>query len=113
MDEKTIEKIALLTTIIGLLFLYIIAQDIIPNVLPETKLDQTTITTISGTITKMTTVDKALFLEIEGQTTQTKKVIVFTSEPTGVKQGDHVEISGTTQIRNGQEEILATEIKLK
>ena len=113
MDQKTIEKMAIITTIVGIILLYIISQDITPTVLKETIPDTTKTMTITGTITKITTVDKAIFIEVEGQTIETTKAIVFTSEPIGIKTGDHVEIQGATQIHNGKVEIIANEIKLK
>ncbi len=113
MDQKTIEKMAIITTIVGLLLLHIISQDITPtyqNNQPSSSPNQIN---IQGTITKITTIDKAIFLEVEGQTIQTKKVIIFTQEPIGIKVGDSVEVEGTTQTRNGQHEIIANEIKLQ
>ncbi len=113
MDQKKLEKISIIVVLAGLIFLYIIANDITPNILPETKIDPTKTVTITGIVQNSKQVEKALFLTIDAERREETNVIIFSSEPIGVKMGDHVEITGTTQIRNSKEEIIADEIKLK
>ena len=113
MNQPQLEKIALVIAIAGLLFLYVIANDITPNVLPETAPDLSKSTTLNGIVTEIHTSQKAIFLTVDAQRTDQTKVIIFSDEPLNIKNGDHVEIQGTTQTQNGEEEVIASNVKLK
>ena len=114
MNEKTIFKISIISTIIGLLFLLLYAGEIdlkaVSNIedIPEEELIK-----IKGTVTSLRTSDKTIFLEVEGETVQKNQVIVFSDQDIYLKEGDYVEISGMVEEYNGKKEIIANEIIVK
>jgi len=111
MNEKTIFKISIISTIIGLLFLLLYAGEIdlkaVSNIedIPEEELIK-----IKGIVTSLRTSDKTIFLEVEGETVQKNQVIAFTDQDIYLKEGDYVEISGMVEEYNGKKEIIANEI---
>lgn len=114
MNEKTIFKISIISTIIGLLFLLLYAGEIdlkaVSNIedIPEEELIK-----IKGIVTSLRTSDKTIFLEVEGETVQKNQVIVFSDQDIYLKEGDYVEISGMVEEYNGKKEIIANEIIVK
>jgi len=114
MEEKHILQASLIITLIGLIFLYFYAEELdtkvtptIENVHPATQIK------MIGKITKVTTTDKATFLQIEGQRIETTNVILFNKEEIFLPEGAYVEVYGTVEEFNNQKEIVASKIILK
>jgi DNA/RNA endonuclease YhcR with UshA esterase domain len=113
-NERTLLKISITITIIGLSFLFLYSEEIdlreiasIDTQLPEE------IVTMQGIVQKVQPSDKVLFMNVAGQRTENVDVILFTEENIYVKKGDSVEISGTVEEYKGKKEIIANKIRLK
>lgn len=114
MEEKHILQASLIITLIGLTFLYFYAEEFDTKVTPSVEQVQpSTQIKMIGKITKITTTDKATFLQIEGQRIETTNVILFNKENIFLPKGAYAEIYGTVENFNGQKEIVASKIVLK
>ncbi|MBI4983428.1 hypothetical protein HZC32_02190 [Candidatus Woesearchaeota archaeon] len=111
MEEKMLYKVSTALIIAGIIILFLYAEEFdlkgiesIETVQPQEPIK------ISGTITKLTPRDKALFLEIEGNRVEKTDVIVFSSEPLFLQKGDFVEVYGTTEEYKGTKEVIASKV---
>lgn len=112
MNEKTLLKISLAATILGLTFLFFYAGQFdlraIENAnLPEEKVQ------LQGIIKTLQMKDKVAFMVIEGQRVETTPVVVFPPEELFLKAGDYVEIVGTVEEYQGKKEVVASSVILK
>jgi len=100
--------------LLGLTFLYFYSDELDTKVTPS--LESTPPSqqiTLLGKITKITTTDKATFLQIQGQRIETANVIVFNKENILLPEGAYAEITGRVEEYHGQKEIIAQKITLK
>ena len=114
MNEKNLSKIALLTTILGLLFLWWYAGQITTKSnahLEEIPAEKEM--TVRGIVSRISQQDKAWFLEVDGETIEKVPVVLFPKEDIFLQEGDYVEIRGQTKIYKGKKEIVASEVKVK
>jgi len=114
MQEKTIYRVSVIITILGLIFLFFYAEEVklgkidtIENLPAQEKV------VMQGIVTKLTNIDNAIFIEIEGSRVEKTSVIVFNDQELFLKEGDRVEISGLVEDYNGKKEIIASKVTLK
>jgi len=111
MQEQTLFKIALISAIIGLVFLFLYSQTI--DLKQVEHLDDAFLTEqikINGVIESITSTNKATFLKITGSKIDTFDVILFPEEKIDLKEGDAIEITGKIEEYNGKKEIIADKI---
>jgi len=114
MKEKTLLKIALLTSIIGILVLLFILEKIdlsSSNIGNITKQDLDKKVKIKGEVIKVGETPGLYLLNIRdfsGEIT----VVVFKDEPLGINQGDILEIEGQVAIHKDKVEIIAKRITI-
>jgi DNA/RNA endonuclease YhcR with UshA esterase domain len=111
MQEKTILKISILITLIGLMILFVLSESLELNVV--NKIDQVPAeeeVKMSGIIGKVTNSEKVTFLKLEAEKKEFVDVLLFQSEPLSLHQGDYVEITGTVEEYEGKKEIIANKI---
>ena len=114
MEEKTIFKVSLIITILGLLFLYFYADEFTANIVQNIdNLPKTSQVTIKGKIQSLTIKDKAIFLKIEGEQTITTDAIIFQKEALYLHEGDNVEITGNVEDYQRKKEIVASKVIIK
>lgn len=113
MQEKTLQKVAIIVALLGLIFLSFYAENLqfrevarIDSEVPEEKVR------MQGKVTRVSPQDKVIFLELDGEIIEKVKVILFTDESVYLKQGDRVEISGTVEEYQGEKEVIANEVVL-
>ncbi len=110
MKEVTLIKLALISSIIGIIILYISVENISLN---ETEINKITYADndikIKGVITKLDEREKVTFLEISQPNTM--NVVVFKDSKFDLKQNDYVEVIGSVEEYNGKLQIIAEEIK--
>ena len=114
MQEQTLFKIAIISTIMGLVFLFLYSQTI--DLKQVGHLEDAFINEqvkINGIIEQITTTEKATFLKISGSKTDTFDIILFPEEEIELNKGDLVEITGKVEEYNGRKEIIASEVFLK
>ena len=114
MDEKTIFKISFVTIIVGLLFLYFYVDEISLEVVETIDtIEPTKLVKMKGTVSKIHTTDKAIFLTIQGSRVETTEIIFFPKEDVFLRKGHYVEIQGVVEEYRGKKEIIASEIIIK
>ena len=114
MQEKQLIKISLIVASIGLLILLffadsfeLVAVNNIENIENEQEVK------LKGVITRLTQLDKVVFIELEGQQAIKSDVILFPNEELYLQEGNYVEIIGTIEEYNNKKEVIANEIILK
>lgn len=114
MEEKTIVKISLAITILGLGFLFLYAEQFDAQKLEELQsIPSDEYIQMKGKVTRMKTTDNAVFLEIEGEKIIKTEVILFSGENLFLKEGDYVEVEGMVEDYNHQKEVIASKVVLK
>lgn len=114
MQEKTIVKIAYILILFGFAFLIIYSNEIdLEKVQDIDSIQNNEEVRIKGVVDSVTTKDKAVFLTITGQKTETLNIILFGDKEVHLKAGDEVEISGKVEEYNGKKEIIASEVFLR
>ncbi|MEK6835747.1 MAG: OB-fold nucleic acid binding domain-containing protein [Nanoarchaeota archaeon] len=112
MDEKQLLKIALFTSLIGLIILLIIEQKIDltnSNISNITRDDIDDKVKIKGEITRITETPGLYIIDVKDFTGEIK-VIVFKDQPLELKNGDIIEVEGTVALYKDFVEIIAKRI---
>ena len=108
MEEKTIYKVSLVLIIVGLIILlFYVDQLDFKAVATLDEVKNSELVQLTGEVTKVTKLDKAIFLEVEGCKMEKNTVIVFDSEQQFLQEGDSVEITGLVEEYNGKKELIA------
>jgi DNA/RNA endonuclease YhcR with UshA esterase domain len=114
MQEKTILKVSLIVILIGLSFLFFYAEELeLQNVAEIDSIPAEEEVKMSGIISKVTNSEKVIFLKLEAEKKEYVDVLLFNEEEIFLKEGDYVEISGTTEEYQGKKEIIANKIVKK
>jgi len=115
MQEKTIYKISLVVMVCGLFFLYFYADNV--DLKSVDKLDSSmTDETVSvvGEIERISVAEKATFIKLSNvEKVRDTEVILFPEGELFIVEGDVVEVSGTVEEYNDQQEIIADKIVKK
>ncbi len=114
MEEKTISKVALITTIIGLLLLFFLSEnststitETIKDSAPQEKVN------IEGLVTKVVNKNGAYFLDLDATRKEKMNIIVFPSEELFLKEGNIIALQGVVQEYKGEREVIASKIIIK
>jgi DNA/RNA endonuclease YhcR with UshA esterase domain len=111
MRESTLVKVSIITALAGLAFLLLYAGK--AELHPALPLDSREIeekVLMKGSVTQLRSQDKVLFLQLEGERTDTVDIIAFPEEELFLQQGDYIEVAGTVEEYNGKREIIASKI---
>jgi len=115
MKEKTLFKIALICSFLGLIGLYFISDKISVDRISISDVDKEEIgenVKIIGKIERITNMDKVVFLEISEMKTEEISVVLFKDRDFYLTEGSYVEIEGEIDEYNGEKEVIASKIKL-
>lgn len=113
MKEKTLLKISLISSLMGILLLLIISNKLEVNEKIISNIDETDIGSnlrISGVITNVKNIGSVMLIDIAQL--EKMKVVVFNSNIT-LNKGDYVEITGKIEEYKGSTELIADKIVLK
>lgn len=110
MEEHSLQKIALLVSVMGLLLLLFVSDYVPAQTKEQSFLSSKT--TVQGVVKSIQLREKVAFLTIEGQKTETMEVVVFAPESLYLQEGDYIEIIGTLEEYQGKKEVLAEKIIL-
>ena len=114
MQEKTIIKVAMITTIFGLLLLWLIADEVTPLTLENLeKIKPQESVNLEGTVTKLVHKGSTYFLDVDAIRQEKMSIVVFPSEEVYLKEGNIVAIQGTVQEYKGKKEVIASKIVVK
>ena len=112
MDEKLILKISLICTLIGILALFFLSENIKIDEVSIDKINnlkEGTDVKIKGFVNKVTDLDKIAILDIAQL--KSVPVLLFKSGNITINEGDYVEITGEVQEYEGKMELIGNEIK--
>tara|TARA_Y100000294_G_C8387888_1_gene269516 strand:- start:255 stop:602 length:348 start_codon:yes stop_codon:yes gene_type:complete len=112
MKEKTLLKLSIIGSLIGLIILFLLAENI---EIGEKQIDKVTMTDIeqsvkvTGMVTKVTDREKVMFLQVS----EKAKIdaLLFKKGNISVEKGDLVEINGKVDEYEGKPQIIINEIK--
>ncbi len=114
MEEKTITKTAMITTIIGLLLLFFLSEEngsTVTKTLDDSSPQETAI--VEGLVTKVVHKNTAYFLDVDATRREKMNIIVFPSEELYLKEGNIISVQGIVQEYNGEKEVIASKIIVK
>ncbi|MFC1704702.1 OB-fold nucleic acid binding domain-containing protein [Nanoarchaeota archaeon] len=113
MKEKTLLRVALVVSLIGIVILFFISEF---KDIDETRIDDITINDLDkdvkviGTISQMRDTDKVMIMEV--MQAQKVKVVVFKDDNFSLKKGDYIEVLGKVEEYEGELEIIGDRIRL-
>jgi len=116
MKEKTLFKLALTCSIIGLCVLFFISDNIVVKEIDVGKIDFDDIgkeVRVIGKIIRVSDTDKVMFLEVSQEKIEDVTVVLFKDEVVVLKEGDYVELIGTLDEYNGEINIIANAMKMR
>ena len=115
MKEKTLLKIALIVSLIGLLILYIISDNI---TIEEKTLEKITLENkdemvkVRGIVSRLTDTEKVTIMEITQPTEVTVVLFKGNNQTTPIKEGNEIEIIGKVDEYEGKMEIIAQRARI-
>ena len=111
MKEIKLMKFALIFSLIGLIVLHFIVQNLeIKKYNPIMDKDIGQDVELIGTIKKISNSDAITFIEVSQENQVT---IVFFGKNSGLKPKDRIEVFGKVQSFNGKKEVIANKIRLQ
>ena len=117
MKEKTLFKIALVCSVIGLAVLFFVSDNISIDSVDVSSLDSTDIgheVKVIGSVSKVSSTDKVVFLTVGQQKVEDVSVVLFKdSSDILIKKGDVVELVGTVDDYEGSINIIANAVKVR
>jgi DNA/RNA endonuclease YhcR with UshA esterase domain len=114
MEEKTLIKIAITVSLVGLVFLFLYSDELSTlsiNNLDDSPKGETV--KLSGVVKRVSSHEKIIFIEVSGQRTEQMDVIVFNDEELFLKEGDFVEVTGEVEEYKEKKEVIASKVVLK
>ena len=112
MQERTITRISLIITILGLIFIFFYAEEVdLQTVASLDTIEPEEVVTISGTVHNLRSTENVTFLQISGQKTVKMPVIIFSKVL--LKEGDLVEVTGMIEEYRGKKEVIANTVKIQ
>ena len=112
MKEKTLLKIALTCSIIGVFLIFIFSNiyKINEKNISEIKIEDDKYAKITGTITKIIETNKTKIITISKNEEIT--LVMFSDYPLNLEKGDSIEAKGKIEKYKGEKEIITDEIRL-
>ncbi len=113
MDEKTLLKIGLIITIVGITILYFISGKIDIEEKTISKITAENIgedVKIKGTVSRVTDLDAVMIIDISQPNYMT--AVLFKDGEINIKKGDYVEITGEIDEYEGEYEIIGNKVKV-
>lgn len=115
MKEKTLLKIALICSLVGLIGLFFVSERISIEEIDVSKINEEEIgkvVKIIGRIERVSDADKVMFLEIGQEKIETVSIILFKDSDISLEKGDYVEIIGSVEDYEGKREVIANRVRI-
>ena len=106
-----IQKVALITTILGLITLFFFTEGYAP-VVTHFEVEEETVQ-VEGEIVRMADRNTVKFLELDGCKQERLNLIVFSDEDIYVKEGDYISATGTIEEYKGKKEMIVNELSIR
>ncbi len=114
MKEKSLLKIALICSLIGIFVLYLVSEKISIDEIKIEDLENRDIgdnVKIVGRVEQISNLDKVAFLKIGQMKTENIDVILFKDRDIELRKGDYVEIIGEIDDYEGKRQLIANIVK--
>ena len=115
MKEKTLLKLSLIFSVLGIIILLLISSNLKIDTKSIEKIEQEEIGNtikVIGKIERITDMEKVMFITLAQQKTETVSVILFKDANITIPEGSYVEITGTLDDYEGKKEIIADKIRM-
>ena len=115
MNEKRLLKITLICSLIGLFILFIFSENISISEKDISKIEDEGIgddVKIIGKVSKVTNTDKIAFLEIYQEKIEKITVVLFKNQNISLMPGMKVEVVGSIEDYNGENEIIGNRVEI-
>ncbi|MBW2977764.1 hypothetical protein KY331_02880 [Candidatus Woesearchaeota archaeon] len=114
MKDKTLLKIALTCSFIGIIILFFVSErieidDITIDKLDEIELGRTV--KIKGYVEDVVNMEKIAFLKIAQEKTEVVSIVLFKEENISLEKGEYVEVVGEVEEYQGKSEIIGNLVK--
>ena len=116
MQEKALTKIALITTLLGLVGLFVLSTSTeVPVSTADSLAEEADGKTVKirGVIIESRDLEKVAFLTVAEEKMETTTVVLFKDHPLDLSEGAYVEIEGTLETYKGEKEIIANKIEIR
>ena len=116
MKEKTLFKIAIICSIIGLVALFFISEKIEIKEINVGKITDSDIgkeVKVLGKVEKLSDTDKVMFLEVGQEKVERVSVVLFKDGKIDIKEGDYIELIGELDEYQGEYSIIANAVKIR
>ena len=113
MQDKTLLKISVICSLIGIIVLFLIADNLSLSTTEISKIQQSELgkqVKIKGKIESLSETDNLMFLTVGQEKIETVSVVLFKDSDIALEKGDNIELTGTLEDYEGKREILANRI---
>ncbi len=117
MKEKTLFKIAIVCSVIGLIGLFFVSEQITVKEIDVGKITDSDVgkeVRVIGRVERVSDTEKVMFLEVGQEKVESVSVVLF-KEDKGIrlKEGDYVELLGELDEYKGEYSIIANAVKVR
>ncbi len=116
MHDKTLLRIALLGSVIGVVVLFFVSSQLSVGEQVIAQLDEMPEgkeVKVTGVVLRASDADKVMFLEIAEEKIEKVTVVLFKDGKVDVKEGDVVTIVGSLEEYQGKKEIIGNRVEVK
>jgi len=113
MDDKTLLRIALVCSLLGIFILYLVSDNINVDERSISKINKDNVdeyVKIKGKVSKITDLEKVMFIEVIQPSSMT--VVVFKEENISLNEDDYIEVIGKTEDYEGEMEVIAHRVRV-
>ena len=114
MKDKTLLKIALTCSFIGIIILFFVSERIEIDEITIDKLDEIELgktVKIKGYVEDVVNMEKVAFLKVAQEKTEVVSIVLFKEENISLEKGDYVEVVGEIEEYEGKNEIIGNLVK--
>ena len=115
MKEKNLLKIALICSLVGVVILFFVSENLSIDEMDVSKIEDEKIgktVKIIGSIERVSDTEKVMFLEIGQEKVSTVTVILFKDADISLEKGDYIEIIGSVEDYEGKREVIANRVRI-
>ncbi len=117
MKEKNLFKLAFICSLVGLITLFFVSENIEIKEIDVGKITDSDVgkeVRVIGKIERLTNTEKVMFLEIAQEKIENIDVILFKDQKKiNLKKGDYIELLGEVDEYEGEYNIIANAVKLR
>ena len=116
MDDKTLLRIALIGSILGIVALFFISSEVgvtqqVISTLDEVPAGQEV--EVTGVVLRAVDKDKVMFLEIAEEKIEKTTVVLFKRGNISVSEGDVVTVTGSVEEYEGKNEVIGNKVEVR